>query len=118
MRSLEQLIWSERLRLAPRIALVALFALGLAALIYADVPENAREIVGTITGLDADSSDYGIWHYAVVHLDGGRIVQARVDSIGSLKNGDRVVIVESTGRLFHWRTYRIIRRLEPSPRAR
>ena len=102
---------SERLRLAGRVVLVTVLILGLAALFYANVPESTREVVGTIAAFGADSSDAGIWHYAVVQLDGGRSVRAHVTGIGSLKRGDRVTLLEYTGHLLRWKTYRIVQRI-------
>ncbi len=99
------------MRLAGRIVLVTVLIFGLAAFFYASVPESTREVAGTITAFEADSSDDGIWHCAVVQIDGGRTVRAHVTGIGSLKRGDRVALLEYTGHLLRWKTYRVVQRI-------
>src|SRR5947207_15009372 len=99
--TLDQLERSERFGFASSIFWIVLFALPLVGLMAIYIPTGSTEVMGTVVTLHADSSTgHGIWHVAIVRLDAGPTVQARLVATVRPTPWQRVAVTETRTLLF------------------
>jgi hypothetical protein len=97
---------------AVSVIVIAMFAL---TMYEAYVPGQTKEVFGSVVGLQqiANNSQPSIRRYAVVKLENGFTVQARVDGYVTLVPGDRAALLEITTPLLGFKRYSFRRHLEP-----